>query len=39
VSIAFRFTRLAGGTFILAVLLNAIFPLTLADLLARLGLG
>ena len=29
VSIAFRFTRLAGGTFILGLLLHAIFPITL----------
>lgn len=39
VSIAFRFTRLAGGTFILAVLLNAFLPLTLADVLRWLGIG
>lgn len=39
VSIAFRFTRLAGGTFILAVLLNAFLPLTLADALRWLGIG
>lgn len=29
VSIAFRFTRLAGGTFILGLLLHAIFPITI----------
>ncbi len=39
VSIAFRFTRLAGGTFILAVLLNAFLPLTLADVLRWLGIA
>ncbi len=29
VSIAFRFTRLAGGTFILGLILHAIFPITI----------
>ena len=29
VSLAFRFTRLAGGTFILGLILHALFPLTI----------
>lgn len=37
VSIAFRFTRLAGGTFILGLILNAFFPFYLSDLLTLFG--